>query len=182
MVSWCLCFYSSLLPGLSRSSTGWFHSDSHTSWTCCGFPNNLCNFPKNSVTWGTESVWLNDFSQLSLSSCSSTLKQLIFRIPCVCVRVHRVGKAALFSLTWLLKLCCGSSAAFLVKCCTLKTCVTCSFLFHHSFYHWLQTILLAIFFSSKLPGRWRWCALSSGGDHLISAELLTDSLKLKNVS
>lgn len=93
-------------------------------------------------------MWLNDFSQLSLSSCSSTLKQLNFLGFRVCVCVHRLGKAALFSLTWLLKLWCGSSAALLLKRCTLKTCVTCScnFLFHHTFYHWLQTLLLAIFF------------------------------------
>jgi len=73
---------------------------------------------------------------------------------------------------------CGSSAAMLVQCCIWKSGVTFkiasyfSVICTHGFepYFW-QNLLVMV------PGRPRSCAVSPGGDDLICAKLVINSLK-----
>lgn len=137
------------------------------------FPS-LCNFPRSSVTRGTESAWLNHFSQVSLSSYSEITHFLGLHV-CVCTEWGRQ-----LCLVWpgcwrcsveVLQPCWWSAApGSVVWPLTVTFCFTTPSTTGFTMYFWQNLF-------SKLPGRWWWCALSSGGDPLVCAELLTGSLK-----
>lgn len=155
-----------------------FDTCSHTSWTCCGASQIVfAAFQRTVWHWGLNLCGLMIFLNFHYLPVLLFWNNSFFRILCMCVctewgkQLCSVWPGCWSGSVEVLQLCWWSATpGNLVWLLTVTFCSTTASATGFKPYFWQNFFL-------NLPGRWRWRALSWGGDRLICAELLTDSLK-----